>query len=82
MLKRQIVFAYNLGGEISYFDCHRCFLPRNHPFRLQRNAFRKDTVVRKGPSKRLSGYEIADILDKLVLTVDGDAYEGFGVERN
>ena len=49
---------------------------------LHRNAFRKDAVVRKGPPKWLNGYEIADMLDKLVLTVDGDAYEGFEVEHN
>jgi hypothetical protein len=35
------------GGKICYFDCHRRWLPRNHIFRQQRNAFKKDTVVTK-----------------------------------
>ena len=68
------------GGKICYFDCHRRFLARKHAFREQRNAFRKDTVVRKGPPKRLSGPEIADMLSKLVPTADG--FEGFGEEHN
>jgi hypothetical protein len=34
-------FQLKFGGKICYFDCHRCFLPRNHAFRLQKNAFRR-----------------------------------------
>jgi hypothetical protein len=26
-------FCLSAGGKICYFDCHRCFLPLNHPFR-------------------------------------------------
>jgi hypothetical protein len=26
-------FRLSAGGKICYFDCHRCFLPFNHPFR-------------------------------------------------
>jgi hypothetical protein len=26
-------FHLSAGGKICYFDCHRCFLPLNHPFR-------------------------------------------------
>ena len=65
-------FRLDFGGKISYFDCHRCFLPQNHPFRQQRNAFRKNTVVTKGPPKRMSGQEIADMLSNLVPSSNGD----------
>jgi hypothetical protein len=71
------------GGKICYFDCHRRWLPRNHIFRQQRNAFKKDTVVTKGPPKRLSGTEIADMLDKLVPDPENPGYfVGYGKEHN
>jgi hypothetical protein len=31
------------------------FLPRNHPFRLKRNAFRKDIFITKGPPRDANG---------------------------
>jgi len=75
-------FRLKFGGKICYFDCHRRFLPNNHPFRLQKNAFRKNTVIRKGPPKRLSGTEIMTSLKNLKLNKDGDGFEGFGTEHN
>jgi hypothetical protein len=42
-------FRLEFGKKICYFDCHRCFLPPDHTFRLQSNAFRKDTIMEKGP---------------------------------
>jgi hypothetical protein len=57
-------------------------LPANHQFRAQKNAFKKDTIVTKGPPKRLSGTEIAAMLDDLKLNKDRDGYEGFGTEHN
>ena len=71
------------GGKICYFDCHRRWLPRNHIFRQQRNAFKKDNIVTKGPPKRLSGTEIADVLDKLVPDPKKAGYfVGYGKEHN
>jgi hypothetical protein len=75
-------FRLKFGGKICYFDCHRRFLPANHQFRAQKNAFKKDTIVTKGPPKRLSGTEIAAMLDDLKLNKDRDGYEGFGTEHN
>ena len=60
-------FRLSAGGKICYFDCHRCFLPFNHPFRRQRKEFRKGTIVTKGPPKRRSGIEITEEHRKLVL---------------
>jgi hypothetical protein len=42
-------FRLQFRKKICYFDCHRCFLPPDHTFSLQSNAFRKDTIVKKGP---------------------------------
>ena len=75
-------FRLDFGGKISYFDCHRCFLPQNHPFRQQRNAFRKNTVVTKGPPKHMSGQEIADMLSNLVPSSNGDEFIGVETEHN
>jgi hypothetical protein len=58
-------FRLTHGGKISYFDCHRCWLPQKHDFKQEQNKFQKDTTVTKGPPKCLSGAQIVDMLDKL-----------------
>jgi hypothetical protein len=73
----QIVFILNLGGEISYFDYHRRFLPSDHPFRLDSNCFRKDNIVLKGPPRHLSSPEIIDMLDNLALDKTRDQFVGY-----
>jgi hypothetical protein len=75
-------FHLTTGGKISYFDCHQCWLPLKHPFRMQKDSFRKDTVVKKGPPKCLSGLETTENLSKLVLNREGLGYEGYGEEHN
>jgi hypothetical protein len=75
-------FRLTAGGKISYFDCHRCWLPPKHPFKTQKDRFRKDTVVKKGPPKRLSGPKNIENLSKLVLNREGNGYEGYGEEHN
>jgi hypothetical protein len=84
MYEGHILFAaLNLGGgEISYFDCHRCFLPQNHPFRLDSDTFKKDNIILEGPPRRLSSPKIADVLDNLVLKKNGDEFLGYGKEDN
>jgi hypothetical protein len=49
---------------------------------MQKDSFRKDTVVRKGPPKCLSGPKIAENHMKLVLNREGNGYEGCGEEHN
>jgi hypothetical protein len=49
---------------------------------MQKNSFRKDTVVKKGPPKHLSRPEIAESHSKLVLNREGNGYEGYGEEHN
>jgi hypothetical protein len=53
-----LCFRLKFGRKICNFCSHRCFLPQDHPFRFKRNAFRKDTIVTRGPPKHLSGPEI------------------------
>jgi hypothetical protein len=49
---------------------------------MQKDSFMKDTVVRKGPPKCLSGPETAENLSKLVLNREGNGYGGYGEEHN
>ena len=37
------------GRKVTWFDCHRCFLPRSHSFRRNTHAFLKGRTVRCGP---------------------------------
>jgi hypothetical protein len=71
-------FHLTHGGEISYFNCHRCWLPQNRKFMQQKNAFKKDNIVTKGPPKHLSGPQIIDMLDKLMSNPERPGYfEGY-----
>jgi len=51
-------FRLTKGDKACWFDCHRRFLPMDHEFRTQRNAFRKDTIVLDEPPRKLTGEEI------------------------
>jgi hypothetical protein len=70
------------GGKITYFDCHRSWLPWKHPFRSDKKNFIKNTVVTKGPPKRLNAAEIYAQPNNLVLNKKGDKYKGFRVDHN
>jgi hypothetical protein len=54
----------------------------NHTFRLDSDAFKKGNIVLEGLPRRLSGPEIADMLNNLVLKENGDAFVGYGNENN
>jgi hypothetical protein len=69
-------------GEISYFDCHRCVLSLDHPFRLDRNAFKNANIALEGTPRCLSGPKIADMSDNLVCNENGDEFVGYGKEHN
>jgi hypothetical protein len=70
------------GGEISYFVCHRCFLPLDHRFRLDSEAFKKGHIVLEGPPRHLSSLETTNMLDNLVLNKNGDGFVGYREEHN
>jgi hypothetical protein len=73
-------FRLTSSGKICYFNCYRCWLPPKHSFRMQKDSFRKATVIRKGPWTCLSRLEITENLSKLVLNEEENEYEGFGDE--
>jgi hypothetical protein len=81
-MKDTSCFCLKFWGKIYYFDCHRHFLPLDHSFRLDSNAFKKGNIVLEGPPRRLSGLEIADMLNNLVLKENGDEFIGYGNEHN
>jgi hypothetical protein len=75
-------FRLKFGGKISYFGCHRCFLPLDHKFRLDSDTFKKGNIVLEGPPRSLSGPKIADMLDNLVLNKEGNGFVGYGNDHN
>jgi hypothetical protein len=81
-MKETSCFRLKFGGKISYFDCHRCFLPLDHKFRLDSDTFKKGNIVLEGPPGRLSGAEIAEMLDNLVLNKDENGFVGYGNDHN
>jgi hypothetical protein len=76
-MKKTSCFHLKFGGKISYFDCHRCFLPLDHGFRLDSDTFKMGNIVLEGPPRRLSSPEIVDMLDNLVLNKEGNAFIGY-----
>jgi hypothetical protein len=77
-MKEISYFCLKFGGKINYFDCHRCFLPLDHEFRLDSDTFKKGNIILEGPPGRLCGAEIAEMLDNLVLNKEGNGFVGYG----
>ncbi|KAL0445976.1 UNVERIFIED_CONTAM: hypothetical protein Slati_1725500 [Sesamum latifolium] len=48
-------FYLHNGRKACYFDCHRQFLPPDHPYRRNKKAFTKNRVERKVARPRLMG---------------------------
>jgi hypothetical protein len=71
-MKETSYFRLKSGRKISYFGCHRCFLPLDHEFRLDSDTLKKGNIILEGPPRHLSGPEIADMLDNLVLNKEGN----------
>ncbi|KAK2426327.1 hypothetical protein QL285_025010 [Trifolium repens] len=42
-------FTLHNGGKATWFDCHRRFLPSNHPFRRNKNAFVHGEIETRDP---------------------------------
>jgi hypothetical protein len=49
---------------------------------MQKDSFRKNTIIKKEPPKCLSGPETAGNLSKLVLNREGNGYEEYVEEHN
>jgi hypothetical protein len=81
-MKQTSCFRLKFGGKISYFDCHRCFLPLDSEFRLDSDTFKKGNIVLEGPSWHLSGAEIVEMLDNLVLNKEENGFVGYRNDHN
>jgi hypothetical protein len=75
--------AYRLehGKKITFFNCHRRFLPLSHSFRGDRKSFMKGKTVKKGPPKRKLGADITQMLDDLKESGIGK-FEGYDENHN
>ncbi|XP_078152644.1 uncharacterized protein LOC144547837 [Carex rostrata] len=80
-------FQLEHGGKPCWFDCHRCMLPMDHPFRRDKTNFIKGREEWDGPPPRLMGEQILEEVNKL-----GDMswgkdvglaqFEGYGVTHH
>jgi hypothetical protein len=80
--KETCCFRLQFGRKICHFDCHRCFLPLDHEFRLDNDTFKKGNIVLERPQRRLSGPEITDVLDNLVLNKERNEFVGYGNDHD
>ena len=55
-------FSLPIGKKISWFDCHRCFLPINHHFRKDKNFFTIDRLETLRPPKVRTCEEIFELV--------------------
>ena len=64
---------FETGGKFSWFDCHRCFLPRNHTLRRNRTSFRKGRIVTGDSPRCIFGEELyAEVEDYPMVTTNDD----------
>jgi hypothetical protein len=75
--------AYMLkhGKKVTFFYCHRRFLPLSYPFRGDRKSFTKGKIVRKGPPKQKLEADITKMLNDLKESENGE-FEGYGENHN
>ncbi|WMV58507.1 hypothetical protein MTR67_051892 [Solanum verrucosum] len=66
-MKNSDAFTLTKGGKQSWFDNHRKFLPINHPYRKDKNSFRKNRVVTMPPTPLRSGEDVLKEIEELGL---------------
>lgn len=86
-MKKSKAFTLKHGRKTSFFDCHRQFLPLDHSFRKNKDAFIKGRVEKDAPPPRLSGDEIWSQVYHYPKDTDqnypiGKEIPGFGVHHN
>jgi hypothetical protein len=74
-------FRMRHDKKISFFDCHRRFLPSNHSSRNDTRSFLKGKIVRKRPPKRKFRANIIKTLNDLKES-ENDVFEGYGENHN
>ncbi|XP_016177767.1 uncharacterized protein LOC107620058 [Arachis ipaensis] len=83
-MERRKAFQLKNGEKPSWFDCHRQFLPDNHMFRRNKDAFYKNRIERSEPPPRLTGEKIWDIVQNYdkISDVEQLEIEGYGSMHN
>jgi hypothetical protein len=74
-------FRLEHGKKITFFDCHRRFIPLNQLFRSDRQPFLKDKPIRKGSPKQKFRENIMKMLDDLKVSENG-VFQGYGENHN
>jgi hypothetical protein len=69
------------GKKVTFFNCHRRFLPLSYPFRGDRKSFTKGKIVRKGPPKQKLRADNTKMLDDLKESENGE-FDGYGENNN
>ena len=77
-------FRLKYGGKYSWFDSHRQFLPLDHPYRRNKDAFLKNRVEKSQPPVRLSGDDVWEEVSNLpkITEVGSCSCPGFGDYHN
>ncbi|CAM8982996.1 unnamed protein product [Rhodiola kirilowii] len=73
------------GRKVSYFDCHRRFLPFGHGYRSNTENFRADHVEYDGPIPFRSGHEMFNRVQNYNYVWEerpDNIIEGYGVTHN
>lgn len=73
------------GKKWSWFDCHRKFLPIDHPFRQNKSAFIRDADCKEIGIERRTGLELYHRVAEVGTTMPGKyrrPLAGFGVKHN
>ncbi|KAL0325300.1 UNVERIFIED_CONTAM: hypothetical protein Sradi_5099300 [Sesamum radiatum] len=85
-----MIKSFNLryGRKASWFDCHRQFLPLDHPYRKQAYKFYKERIENDQPPIRFSGEEVHQRVEGLPDITFGkppsgtQPIDGFGKTHN
>ncbi|XP_027186340.1 uncharacterized protein [Cicer arietinum] len=71
-MERTKAFHLRHGAKTSWFDCHRQFLPNDHLFRRNKDAFYKNRIEKLEPPPRLIGQEIWQRVHMNPMIIDND----------
>ncbi|KAK4381788.1 hypothetical protein Sango_2934500 [Sesamum angolense] len=63
-------FHFQHGRKACYFNCHRQFLPKHHPYRRNKKTFTKNRVENKVARLRLTGDQFLDRIVNISLGVE------------
>ncbi|RDX77933.1 hypothetical protein CR513_41860, partial [Mucuna pruriens] len=85
-MERTKAFTLKYSHKLSYFDCHHQFLPLDHPYKRNKNSFKKRCVEMSHPPPRLSSPDIWKRVAHLPFSYDLQEEEqeipGYGVQHN